>query len=198
MGALDKAMAIITKRFEDIQLMYIEKAGSQIQKIGKLSQVNINRLTVLSEVNADIAEITRELQKAAQVSASDLARIYKEAEQDVLTDPRFSRLVSGGQLPQDALDRLEQYTREITYQTAGQLTNLSNTTAIDQQYRDAIDDALLAASSGLEGYVEATRQVVRDLGGNGIKVVYASGYRRRLDSSVRQNITNGVHPIAQQ
>ena len=33
---------------------------------------------------------------------------------------------------------------------------------------------------------------------NGLRVTYESGYTRRLDSAVRQNITNGVKQLAQQ
>ena len=46
-------------------------------------------------------------------------------------------------------------------------------------------------------YNEAARDIIRDLGYNGLQVQYESGYHRRLDTAVRQNIIDGVNQINQ-
>ena len=56
---------------------------------------------------------------------------------------------------------------------------------------------MLAVSSGLTDYKSATREIVRDLGYNGMQVHYESGYHRRLDTAVRQNVIDGANQIAQ-
>lgn len=93
--------------------------------------------------------------------------------------------------------RLTQYTRAIAEQTANTMKNLSNTTAIQDTYKEAVDSAVAAVASGLTDYTSATREIIRSLGSNGIKVEYESGYRRGLDTAVRQNIVDGANQIAQ-
>lgn len=46
-------------------------------------------------------------------------------------------------------------------------------------------------------YQTATREIVREIGYNGLQVQYASGYHRRLDTAVRQNVVDGVKQITQ-
>lgn len=94
-------------------------------------------------------------------------------------------------------ERLTQYTRSVAAQTADTMKNLSNTTAIQDTYKEAVDSAVAAVASGLTDYTSATREIIRSLGSNGIKVEYESGYRRRLDTAVRQNIVDGANQIAQ-
>jgi hypothetical protein len=151
----------------------------------------------MAEMEEDIAEIQADLQKATGYSVTQMAVIYQKAEKSLYKDPRFSRFIRGGAVPDNVKENVRNLVRAISYQTAGGLVNLSNTTAVSQQYRDAIDRAILAASAGLDSYQAATRSVVRELGGNGLKVQYASGYRRRLDSAARQNILSSLHQISQ-
>jgi hypothetical protein len=60
-----------------------------------------------------------------------------------------------------------------------------------------MDKAILAVSSGLGDYQSVTREAVQQLGYNGMQVVYESGYHRRLDTALRQNIIDGANQIAQ-
>ena len=76
--------------------------------------------------------------------------------------------------------------------------NLSNTTAITLGYRNAIDKAVLATSTGVGSYTETMRDTIRQLGRAGMQVTYASGYHRRLDTAVRQNIVDAVRQINKQ
>jgi len=93
--------------------------------------------------------------------------------------------------------RLTQYTRAVAEQTANTMINLSNTTAVSGAYKDAVDKAVASVSSGLTDYASVTREIVRSLGYNGLQVDYESGYHRRLDTAVRQNIVDGANQIAQ-
>jgi hypothetical protein len=77
------------------------------------------------------------------------------------------------------------------------MQNYSNTTAVSDTYKKAIDKAILAVSSGVTDYQSATREVVREIGYSGMQVHYESGYHRRLDTAIRQNIIDGTNQIAQ-
>lgn len=190
-------LEILMERFQGVNSLYIRKIAKQIATIGKLSQSSINRLVIMAEMNEDIAAINAELARAVQLATNDLYRLYEQALNNTYTDPRFARALKESPMSDLAKKRLEHYTQTVSRQTAGRMYNLSNTTIVSDVYRRAVDRAILAVSSGLEDYKSATRETVRELGYNGLQVMYPSGYHRRLDTAIRQNILDGTNQIAQ-
>lgn len=195
---LDKALDVLTGRLDEVNSYFISKVALQIKKIGKLNQSSINRLVVMSEMAEDVSEIARMLQDATGYNIRDMMKIYQIALNELYTDQRFSRVLSQTPLSAEAKERMNHLARSISMQTGQAMTNLSNTTLVSQSYRDAVDKAILAATTGLGSYTETMRQTIRDIGYNGMQVKYPSGYHRRLDSAVRQNIIDGVKQINQQ
>lgn len=194
---LEEAVGRITSRLDEINTAFITKIATQIKKIGELNQSSINRMVIMSEMGADVTEITMRLRKATGLNLRDLFVIYNAALNDVYTDKRFRSYLVDNPLQQDDKSRLTHYAQAVSVQTAQTITNLSNTTAIAEPYRVAVDRAIFAVSTGMADYKSATRDVIRSLGYNGMQVQYASGYHRRLDTAVRQNIIDGANQIAQ-
>ena len=194
---LNKAVNKIQKRFDAVNRLFIEKIASQIEEIGELSQSNINRLVIMAEMTSNVDEITRELMSATNASKPEIMAIYNQAMNDTYTDPRFTRAFQAGlSVPPVQRQRLVTYTRGVAAQTMLALDNLSNTTVISQPYREALDTGVLAVSSGLTSYTAATRDAIRKIGYNGLQVQYPSGYHRRLDTAVRQNIIDATKQIS--
>lgn len=199
---LDKALEIIQNRFDAVNTLYITKIARQIKKIGELNQSSIHRLIIMAEVTSDVNEITQALATAAHLTEQDVTALYQVAMEDTYTDPRFTRAFSGVSNVQDQMPvrdqvRVEQYTRAVADQTAQEIENLSNTTAISAPYHAAVDRAIFAVSTGLTSYTEATRDAIQEIGHSGLQVYYESGYHKRLDTAIRQNIIDGTHQIAQ-
>ena len=194
---LEAALKHITDRLADVNQLTIKKIVAQLTKIGQLNATSINRIVVMTEMGTDIAEINRALSDAMNMSIRDINMIYQAALTDTYTDPRFREAIKSNPLSTAQNDRLNMLARNISAQTAAALINYSNTTAISSTYRDAVDRAILAVSAGHESYTEAKREIIQELGRNGLQIQYASGYHRRLDSAVRQNIVDGVKQINQ-
>ena len=196
---LESVLKIIQRRFDSLNTVYIRKIAEQIKKIGGLSQSSINRLTVMAEVTSDVTEITRMLADATALTIPEIYGIYQQAAQQAYTDDRFkSAFVSNPQALSRVEPRVNWLANAMARQTASMITNISNTTLVSRTYRDAVDTAITAVSSGLADYKAATRTALRAVGYNGMVVQYPSGYRRRLDTAIRQNVINGVNQIAQQ
>lgn len=188
----------VQNRLDSVNRLYIRKIASQIARIGELSQSNINRLTIMAEMMQDVNEITLALQQATGLNTMDIQNVYTKAIAAVYTDPRFTAAFkAGATIPPITRERVRTMVQNISTQTAQTMQNLSNTTVIAEPYRDAIDRAILATASGLGSYSEATRQVVREIGYGGMQVQYPSGYHRRLDTAVRQNVIDGTKQISQ-
>lgn len=194
---LENAIDVLLDRFEEVNRFFVAKIAAQIKKIGELNQSSVNRLTLMSEMNFDMIEISKKLADAVRISTSDLFRIYDKALNDVYTDRNFAKVLKKQPLSAYQNGRLNQYAQSVSMQTAGTIQNLSNTTATSKVYQEAVDKAVLAVSSGLTDYKSATREIVRSVGYNGMQVYYESGYHRRLDTAVRQNVIDGANQIAQ-
>ena len=194
---LEAAIDAIVFRIDEVNRLFVKKIAAQIQKIGELNPTSINRIIVMVEMGKDIREITQELAQATMMNVRDIYQIYQAALTDSYTDPRFQEALRLHPLTPEQNDRLSMFAQNVAKQTAQTMMNLSNTTAVTPAYKDAVDRAIVATSMGLTGYKEAARSIIRDVGSNGLQVYYASGYHRRLDSAIRQNIIDGVNQINQ-
>ena len=194
---LNKAIDYMMKRFEEVNTFFIEKVAEQIMAIGELNPTSINRIAIMTEMGTNINDITQRLAIATNTSLRDVFKIYQAALDDVYTDQRFAQALKQQSISPEAKARITQYTQSVSIQTAKTLTNLSNTTAVSESYRTAIDTAVIAVSSGMTDYQSATRDAIKQIGYNGMQVVYESGYHRRLDTAIRQNVIDGANQIAQ-
>lgn len=194
---LEAAIAQITGRLDEVNRTLIKKIAAQILKIGQLTPTSINRILAMSDMGADMRDISRDLADATALNVRDIYAIYNMALRDSYTDPRFAVALKSRPLSPMQNDRLRLFAINAAAQTAAAMRNLSNTTAILPAYREAVDKAITAVSMGGMSYNEAARDIIRDLGYNGLQVQYESGYHRRLDTAVRQNIIDGVNQINQ-
>lgn len=194
---LESAVKRMLDRLDEINTLFITKIAAQVKKIGTLNASSVNRLVIMADMGADVSEITTRLADAVGLNVRDLTQVYDRVLKDTYADPRFAVYLQQNPVSVATQRRLTQYVQSVSVQTAQSLINLSNTTAISEPYRKAIDTAVLAVSSGLSDYKSATRDVIEQLGYNGMQVYYASGYHRRLDTAIRQNIIDSTNQIAQ-
>ena len=66
---LEAAINRILGRIDEVNRRYIKKIAAQLLKIGELNASSVNRLIVMTDMNADIKEITRDLAHAGEVLA---------------------------------------------------------------------------------------------------------------------------------
>ena len=195
---INKKIDELMKRYEEVNAFFIAKVAMQIKKIGELIPSTIHMIEIMASMNEDMAEINEMLARAMQGTVPQVYDLYTQAMQDHYTSPRFERALRETPLTPTMRRSIEHFTEAVSRQTAGALINLSNTTLVSNAYRRAVDNAILAVSSGMTDYKSATRQSIREIGHNGMQMQYPSGYHRRLDTAVRQNIIDGVNQIAQQ
>lgn len=195
---LEKAIKSILKRLGKVNTLYIRKIATQIKKIGELSQSSVNAMVEMLEMGANVAEINQALQMATLMNSKDIYALYQQVLDDTYTDPRFADYLKNNPLPEPRRQRIARYANAVARQTAGSMVNLSNTTVVSQTYRNAVDLAILTVGSGVGDYKSAIRGTIKDIGQAGMQVRYPSGYHRRLDTAVRQNVIDGAKQIAVQ
>lgn len=221
--AIHNLSETIAGRFTELNTMYLQKIGEQIRKIGKLSPSDAHKLVQMHTYGADIAEISEKLSEISGKSYKDIQSIFERMAKDNIDFAEGFCLENGLPfVPYEENILLQRYVNALSRQTADTLINLSQTTgfmttdahgrkqytSLSQTYYDTVDKAVTAVSTGQKDYHAAMRKTLKSLADSGIRTKYtpltgpagktanyATGYSRRLDTAVRQNILWGVKEI---
>ena len=184
-------------QYQRMERKIIERICRRIKAVGKLSASDAHELGQLAYLGSDMRDIEREIaqtlresQETARALLLDAAKADYEGAQDALD--ALGRPL--GSIEQNAV--MMGMIESIGDVTAGDFENFSRTTGfvgadgqfrpMAKAYRQAIDDAVMHVRSGVDSFDSAMRSTIKAMADNGlVHVDYASGYRRRLDSSVR-------------
>ena len=188
---IDALIEMFQARMQKVADEYLKRMGQQVREIGEIIPSDQTRLIQLKKLDANIAYIQREIAYVVDASIEDIARIFEAIAQE---NARFAEAYFG---PGVSTETLMQSVRAQLEVTAGEMANLSRTTVVSSIYRDVIDRGIQAAHAGVEDYRSAMRRALREASAEGLRVKYASGLTRRLDSAVRMNVLDGIHALNQ-
>lgn len=196
---IEAAYNQIRWRIDRVNSDYLQKVGEQIKAIGELNPSSINRLAQMRVYGANVLKIKEALAKALDMSVQEVQQLLERAAREEYASADFLAVERGRNVvPLEYNFSLQQYIQALAAQTAGNFLNYSNTTNIDTAYQEVVSDAIDAVSRGVTDYNSAIRSSMRKLGGDGLRVTYASGLTRRLDTAIRMNILDGTKQIAQE
>lgn len=195
---------IVSARFDAINTHYIKLMAKQIKEIGKLSPSNLFRLQQMSKMQQNIDSIEYMLAQETGKTLDELDKVlelsglsvYKDAYELYVAHNRI-------QIPFKQNQNMMNYIRSVQGLTHNTFFNLSNTTVIFEPYRNLVDVAIDAVANGIDSYnniihkqlTDSTLQCNLRYADEGLKVTYASGLTRRLDSAVRMNVLEGVRQV---
>lgn len=189
---------ILAERFTEVNTHYLELLGKQIKDIGTLSPSNLHQLQQMMRTGANVEIIQQELARVTGQTAEDMAKLMETAAASAYEDTSpFYEARNISQLPLEQNVILRNTITAIEKVTLGELVNLSQTTVIREVYSEAIDKAVWAVQTGQVDYHKAIRSALRETAKTGMRVEYESGYTRRLDSAVGQNVLDGTRAINQ-
>ena len=199
---LEALLKVFEARTQTVTEEYLTRMGEHLKAIGQLSATDVHRLIELKRMNANIEAIKLEIARIAEVMIEDVETVFREV---AASDERFARAIfEEDHTPtvkyrpiaaiSSPVERVLKAQLRITQQT---MANLSQTTIDSALYREAIDKAVQVVQTGLTDYNSAIRSAMKQAAGDGLKVVYPSGYSRRLDTAVRQNVLDGVRALNQ-
>lgn len=200
---LEALLKVFLARTQAVTEQYLQLMGEHLKDIGSLSATDVHRLIQLKRMNANIEAVKREIARIAGVMIEDVEEIFRQVAAD---DERFAREVfesnhtptvkfkPGSGSLSTPVERILKAQLRITAQ---EMANLSRTTIDSTLYREAVDVAVQTVQTGLTDYTSAIRSAMKRAAADGLKVVYPSGYSRRLDTAVRQNVLDGIRSINQ-
>lgn len=196
---IEEAYEIVRDRIDKVNDDYLQKVGEQIKAIGKLNPSSIHRLYQMGVYGANVRKLKKELAKALNLSQKEVNKLFEQAAKGEYEKAEFLAAEKGKQIiPFSENLTLQKYIEALSAQTAETFLNFSNTTNIDEAYKEVVSDAIDSVARGVTDYNSAIRSSMRKLGGDGLRVTYESGLTRRLDTAIRMNILDGAKQVSQE
>ncbi len=209
--SLERLSERLVDRIEELNLFMINKLGDQISKIGKLTPSQLQEVFQSIQYGNDLDDIVSKIAEITDKNVSDIYDIFEDvAKQNQTYAKQFYEYKNIKFIPFQDNKQLQQHVRNIAQATIDEYLNMSNSMAytlynskgikefssLSEIYQEITDRAILSISQGRESYEMAMKRTMRELTSNGLRTVeYATGYSRRMDSSVRMNIMDGVRRL---
>ena len=217
----DKKLELLLERFYNRFNTYntkvLEKLGEAIKKFDGVSPSTAHKIAQELKYGADMDDLMAELSKLSGKSIKDIEEAFDlVAEENVAFAEVYAKAKNMEFVDYKDNKELQALVKGIAGKTNATFKNLSKTRVIgfvlkDEKgkktfknlkdtYRDLIDEAVFNVETGVTDYQSAMRGVMKQLADSGVKVHeekvgYPSGYNRRIDSSVRQNVLTGVRQV---
>jgi hypothetical protein len=217
----DKKLELLLERFYNRFNQYntkvLEKMGEAIKKFDGVSPTVAHQIAQELKYGTDIDDLMAELSKLSGKSIKDIREVFDlVAEENVAFAEVYAKAKNMEFVDYKDNDQLKRLVKTIAGETNATFKNISNAKAIGfvlkdtngnkmfknlrDTYIDLIDEAVFNVEVGVKDYQSAMRGVIKQLADSGVKiheekVGYPSGYNRRIDSSVRQNVLTGVRQL---
>lgn len=214
---LDKTLERYYNRYNKYNEKVLKTLGKAIKEIGDMNPSEVHQLAQQLKYSEDIEKLTQELADITDKSTEDINKLFdKFAEENVEFAEVYYKIKNKEYIPYEDNIQLQRMVQAIAHTTSDQMINLSNTRTIgfvykdgfgntsfkdlQKTYYDLIDEAVYKVATGTTDYQSAMRNVMNSLADSGIrtheeKIGYKSGYSRRLDSAIRQNVLEGLRKI---
>ena len=217
----DKKLELLLERFYNRFNQYntkvLQKMGEAIKKFDGVSPTTAHKIAQELKYGTDIDDLMAELSKLSGKSVKDIEEAFDlVAKENVAFAEVYAKAKNMEFVDYKDNEQLKRLVKGIAGETNAIFKNISKTRAIGfvlkdkygkkifknlkDTYIDLIDEAVFNVEIGVSDYQSAMRGVIKQLADSGVKiheekVGYPSGYNRRIDSSVRQNVLTGVRKI---
>ena len=217
----DKKLELLLERFYQRYNKYntkvLEKLGEAIKKFDGISPSTAHKIAQELKYSTDIDDLMAELSELSGKSIKDIEEAFDlVAEENVEFAEVYAKAKNMEFVDYKDNDQLKRLVKAIAGETNATFKNISNAKMIGfvlkdadgnkifknlkKTYNDLIDEAVFNVETGVTDYQSAMRSVMKQLADSGVKVHeekvgYPSGYNRRIDSAVRQNVLTGVRQV---
>lgn len=208
----EKLLNVFDKRFQDYNTKVLEELGNVIKQFKDLTPSQAYKLGQQLKYNTTIKDLLDELSKISGLSVKDLKVILEKVAKENIGFADVYYKARGLETPLYSENKALQRLVSSVYNISGsEFKNIAKSTGfrllgdngeplllnIDETYKYVIDKCVVAISQGKETYQQAMRSTLKQLSASGVrKIEYESGYSRRLDTSIRQNILDSMRQVS--
>ena len=208
----EKLLSVFEKKFQDYNTKVLEELGNVIKQFKDLTPSQAHKLAQQLKYNTTVKDLLDELSKISGLSVKDLKVILEKVAKENIGFADTYYKARGLETPIYSQNKALQRLVSSVYKISGEeFKNIAKSTGfrllgdngepllldIDETYKYVIDKCVVAISQGKETYQQSMRSTLKQLSSSGVrKIEYESGYSRRLDTSVRQNILDSMRQVA--
>lgn len=208
----EKLLSVFDKRYQDYNTKVLEELGNVIKQFKDLTPSEAYKLGQQLKYNTTIKDLLDELSKISGLSVKDLKAILEKVAKENIGFADVYYKSRGLETPIYSENKALQRLVSSIYSISGaEFKNIAKSTGfrlldnngnpllldIDKTYKEVIDRCVVAISQGKKTYQQSMRSTLKQLSSSGVrKIEYESGYSRRLDSSIRQNILDSMRQVS--
>lgn len=212
---LELALERFVRRFEEFNTKVLEEFGKTISKFDGLTATQAHKIAQQLKNGRDIEKILADLERISELSRKDIEDLLEiTAKENIAFANTYYEAKAMDKVSYETSKQFQDLVKAVEKTTKGEFTNLSKTTAlklldidknplyldIKKAYNEVIDRCVVAVSTGQYNYQKAMYDTIKQLSSSGVKKIYYNNegkqeYARRLDSSVRMNILDGVRQV---
>ena len=203
----------IVSNLEALNNYVVQRICERIRKIGDIGAADAHRLkTAIEYAGADFKAIEKEIARIMGMNQQEVEKLFEEvAEENVEFANTYYKARDMDELQgYRSRSALFSFVDAAKRQALDGTANISNTYMIGfrrgkqtiplrEYYISTIDRAITYVQTGVVDYQSAMRSTVKEMARSGLRrLTWESGYSRRLDSSARMNILEGVRRLNSQ
>ena len=214
---LDKVLERFYNRYNKYNTKVLQTLGNVVKQFDGISPSQAHQLAQELKLGFDVNELLLELSKISGKSVKDIEILFdRVAKENVEFSEAYYKAKNKEYVKYEDNKQLQNLVESIKKETNSLFTNLANSKNVgfslkDSQgnitykpladvYNDLIDEAVYNTETGVIDYQSAMRNILKQLADSGVKIheeklTYESGYNRRIDSSVRQDVLTGIRQI---
>lgn len=214
----DKLMEKYYNRFNKFNTDVLKKLGETIKLFENLTPSEAYQLGQELKYGYTVKELAEKLSKITKMTVEDIYKVFdKVAEQEVAFSEVYYKAKGVDYVPYSKNNEFQRYIKSLANGTADYVNVINSRNigfrlynkqtkkyefkGLSKVYNNLIDEAIFKVSSGVADYQSAMRNTMKQLASSGIKVnEYKLGYgdyNKRLDSSIRQHILDGLRDVNQ-
>lgn len=210
---IDKLVERLTLRIEKANLYFLNSIGESISKLSKLTPSKAHQLVQILKYGGNYDKIVNEISRLTDLNIREIDTIFSEyAKQDQLFYKKFYKYRDIPFVDYANNPALIKQTQALANISKGTMTNFAKTSAIGYSIRDlkgnmvfmglkdtyysVLDRALLNVGQGKETFDQGMKEILKELGGSGLKTLdFDSGRSIRLDSMVRMHLKSSLREL---
>lgn len=207
---LEQLTEILVRNVQQANVVFLEHIGAIIKKLGELRPTEAHQLIQILQYGADFNEIELEIARILNTNVETIDKIFSEyAKKDQQFYIKFYQYRNIPFTSYEQNNTLKRQVQALANITKNEMMRYSRTSAIGYSIKDlsgkprflglretydrVLDEAFLNVGQGKESFDSAMSNIMKQLGGNGLKTVdYSTGRSVRLDSTVRMHLMNNL------
>lgn len=217
MANFDTLLEKYFNRYNRYNVKVLEMIGNAIKKFDGINPTTAHRIAQELKYGTDLNKLVQEIKKITNLTVDDIHETFDIiAKQNLDFAETYYKAKNKEFIDYKNNIALKRLVNAIANNTAEEMINISNTKMLGfvfktkdgetifkdlkTTYYDVIDEAVFNITTGVDDYKSAMRRTIKQLADSGVriyedKLIWESGYNRRIDSSVRMNVLEGARRV---